>query len=182
MAQYVPFAPNVEVNGETILSFVNAMPAYSSVMLQILEAHGIKNPQAGEWYSQVAWLDAFKEIGEKYGANTLFAIGKVIPSNAQFPPDIDDLEKALACIDIAYHMNHRGGEIGYYKLVSYFEEHRFAVMECQNPYPSNFDKGIITTMARRFKPSDSIVISVELDENHPSRLNGAESCTYKVSW
>ncbi|NJL12855.1 MAG: hypothetical protein HC913_07560 [Microscillaceae bacterium] len=182
MAQYIPFAPDVEVNGETILSFVQAIPAYSNIMLDILKFHGINQPKPGQWYSQESWLNAFKEIGEKYGANTLFAIGKAIPDNAQFPPDIDNLEKALSSIDIAYHMNHQGGEIGYYHLIDFQSEYRFAKMECKNPYPSNFDKGIITAIARKFKPDTAIVVQVELDENYPSRLNGSESCTYKVSW
>lgn len=182
MAQYIPFDSDVEVNGETILSFVNAMPIYRDTMLSILDKHDIKNPIQGEWYSQKGWLNSFKEIGEKYGANTLYAIGKVIPENAQFPPDIDSLEKALASIDVAYHMNHRNGEIGYYKLISFHEDLRTAVMECKNPYPSNFDRGIIMTMTRKFKPEGSIIVNVELDENAPSRLNGAESCTYKVTW
>lgn len=182
MAQYVPFAKNVEVNGQTILSFVNALPAFKVTMEAILANYGLVNIQPEQWYSQKSWLDAFREIGEKYGANTLFAIGKVIPESAKFPPAIDDLEKALSTIDVAYHMNHQNGEIGYYKLISFNSSLRTAVMECKNPYPSSFDRGIITTMARKFRPKDSILVNVEVDNNFPSRLNGADSCTYKVGW
>ncbi|MFP4091793.1 MAG: hypothetical protein ACLFUB_19100 [Cyclobacteriaceae bacterium] len=182
MAQYVSFAKGVEVNGQTILSFVNALPIYKSNMLDILIKHGIKDLEADNWYPQQAWLDAFKEIGEKYGSNTLFAIGKAIPENAKFPPEIKGLENALSAIDMAYHMNHRKGEIGYYKLIEFNSKLRIALMECKNPYPSDFDKGIIATMSRRFKPNDAIVTNVELDRDKPSRLNGANSCTYKISW
>ena len=82
-------------------------------------------------------------------------IGKAIPENADFPPEVDNLEKALGPIDVAYPMNHRGGETGHYKLVSYDEEKKEATMVCNNPYPSEFDRGIITTMLRKFKPLDS---------------------------
>ena len=182
MAQYVPFAPHVEVNGQTILSFVEAIPNYKDIMFGILAKYGLSDIAPDGWYSQASWLLAFKEIGERYGANTLFAIGKAIPEHAIFPKEIDSLQKALAAIDIAYHMNHRNGEIGHYQLVDFNQKYRMAIMECHNPYPSAFDRGIITTMGRRFKPKDSIVVNVELDENKVSRLNGGGSCTYKISW
>ncbi len=181
MAQYIAFSDNVEVNGQTILAFVNALPNYKDQMLITLKNHNLEDIQVERWYSQKSWLDAFKEIGEKYGVNTLFAIGKAIPENAKFPP-INDLKQALESIDIAYKMNHRGGDTGYYKLIEYYENVRFAVMECKNPYPSSFDKGIIMTIARKFKPTNSILVKVEIDENFPSRLNGSDSCTYKVTW
>ena len=182
MAQYIPFAPNIQVNGQTILSFVNAVASYKETMQNILDKHGLQNIAIGGWYSQTAWLNAFREIGEYFGPNTLFAIGKAIPENAIFPPDIIDLKDALNAIDIAYHMNHTAGEIGYYKVLEYHEGIRTAVMECKNPYPSDFDRGIITAMARKFKPEDAIIVKVELDANKPSRLNGAESCHYLVTW
>ncbi|WP_299453603.1 hypothetical protein [uncultured Microscilla sp.] len=182
MAQYIPFEEGIEVNGQTVLSFINALPMFRDDMLEILAKHGISNPKEGEWYPQLAWLNAFKEIGEKYGANTLFAIGKAIPENADFPPDIDNLEKALGAIDVAYHMNHTKGNIGHYTLVKFNEEDKIAIMECRNPYPSNFDRGIITTMARKFKPPSVLMIAVELDTSKPSRLDGAEQCTYRITW
>ncbi|MCC5943588.1 MAG: hypothetical protein JJT94_01530 [Bernardetiaceae bacterium] len=182
MAQFIPFAPNVEVNGQTVLSIVNAFEVGRLYRLSILEEHGIENPQPGEWYSQAAWLNAFKEIADSIGDHTLFSIGKSIPENADFPPDIDNLKKALQAINMAYQMNHRGGDIGYYKLIKFDEQAKIAYMECRNPYPSEFDRGIITTMARRFKPADAMIANVELDTLLPTRLQGAESCTYKVTW
>jgi len=182
MAQYVSFAPNIQVNGQTILSIVNAVAAYKDTMQEFLAKHGLKDIALEGWYSQQTWLDTFRDIGEQFGPNTLFAIGKAIPENAIFPPNIIDLQGALAVIDVAYHMNHTEGEIGYYKLLEFNQGLRMAIMECKNPYPSDFDRGIITTMARKFKPDDAIVVKVELDANKPSRLNGAESCHYIVTW
>lgn len=183
MAQFEPFAPNVEVNGETVLSIVNAFPEYlMSMALKILEDNGISNPVPGQWYSQKAWLGSFHEISKKFGANTLFEIGKVIPANANFPPEIDNLEKALGSIDIAYHMNHQNGDIGYYKLVSFDAAKKEAVMECKNPYPCDFDRGIITTMARKFRPENSNLPTVTLDTSKPSRLDGGNASWYFVRW
>lgn len=178
MAQYEPFAPSVEVNGETVLTTVNSFPEFMRDMaLKMLEEKGIVNPQQGEWYSQKAWLDSFKEIAEKYGSNTLFEIGKGIPSNAKFPPEINSIEKALASIDVAYHMNHRNGDIGFYKLVSHDAANKTLIMQCKNPYPCDFDRGIITTMARKFKTG----VQVALDKNKPSRKDGADDSWYRVT-
>jgi hypothetical protein len=114
MAQFKAFAPNVEVNGETVLSVLDGMGPYKESGLKILADNGIKDPQPGVWYPQQAWLNAFKIIADKIGVCTLLAIGKTIPANAKWPPQVDTVEKALVSIDIAYHINHRGGEIGTY--------------------------------------------------------------------
>ena len=182
MAQFKPFAPNVQVLGQTVLSVVTALANGQDTREEILSRHGIKNAEPQQWYSQEAYLNAFKEISENVGPSTLFIIGKSIPENAKFPPQIDSLEKALSAIDMAYKMNHKGGDIGYYKLVSFDKKERAAVVECKNPYPSEFDRGIITTMLRKFKPADSLRNDVILDTSKPTRIGGADSCTYKVIW
>jgi hypothetical protein len=179
MAQFVPFAPNVEVNGETVLATVNAFPEYMrKIALDILKKNGIENPAPGIWYSQKAWLDSFKEVSLKFGSNTLFEIGKAIPANAKFPPEINNIEKALASIDVAYKMNHRNGDIGFYKLVSHDANTKILVMNCKNPYPCDFDRGIITTMARKFKAG----VVVKLDTTKPSRNEGAEDSWYIITY
>ncbi|NOZ48210.1 MAG: hypothetical protein GXO79_15755 [Chlorobi bacterium] len=182
MASFIAFEDSVEVNGETILSVVHAMAGFETIALQLFKKQGLVDIAPGKWYSQQSWLNVFKEIKDKLGDKTLLVIGKAIPENANFPTKIDTLEKALKSINIAYHMNHRGGEIGYYKLIFYSEKDKKAIMECKNPYPSHFDRGIITSMARKFKPNSAITINVELDTNKPSRLKGDDSCTYIIDW
>jgi len=182
MAQFIHFAPGVEVNGETVLSVINALNMGQDFRREVLKRNGINDPQPGQWYSQESWLKGFREIASKLGDNTLYRIGTAIPENAQFPPDVDNLEKALAIIDVAYNMNHRNGEIGYYKLLSFNAQERKAVMECKNPYPSEFDRGIITTMLRKFKPADSMKYEVILDTTKETRQKGGDSCTYLVTW
>lgn len=181
MAQYRSFAPGVEVNGETVYSIIDGMGGFRSQADRILTKHGIDTPQAGRWYPQQAWLDAFKEIAESVGQTTLFNIGLRIPENAQFPPAIDSLGAALPAIDVAYHMNHRGGEIGHYA----FERSgpKEVKLICNNPYPCSFDRGIITAFCRRFKPKGSLVAAtVRHDDSAGCRDKGGKSCTYIVSW
>lgn len=179
MAQFRPFAPDVEVNGETVLTTVNSFPEFMKEMaFKLLEKNGISNPQPGKWYSQKAWLESFEEIAEKFGSNTLFEIGKAIPANAKFPPEVNSIDKALGAIDVAYHMNHRNGDIGYYKLINVDLNNRQMTMQCKNPYPCDFDRGIITAMGRKFETN----VDVKVDESKPSRKNGAEDSWYQITF
>lgn len=173
-------SPNVEVNGETVNSIIDGMGAFKSTAVKIMAENGIENPQPGMWYKQQAWLNSFKKISEQVGTSTLNAIGQKIPENANFPPEIDDIFKALSAIDIAYHMNHRNGEIGNYKFQKVDE--KSAKIICNNPYPDEFDKGIITAMARRFKPTTSTNVKINIDETQPIRTKGGDSTTFLVSW
>ena len=180
MVQFKAFTANAEVNGETVLSVVDGLGAFKKQASDILMKNGINNPQPGQWYSQQAWLNAFKEIAEKIGARSLNAIGKKIPQNAKFPPGIDTIDKALASIDVAYHMNNRNGEIGYYKYEK--TSAKSGRMICKNPFPCDFDRGIIEAMAQRFKPADSVMVMVDHDKTKSCRKNGAESCEYIITW
>lgn len=180
MAQFKTFEPGVEVNGQTILSVVEGMSNFKNRAIQILEENGISNPQEGKWYSQQDWLNAFKTISESIGSVTLYQIGIKIPENADWPPEIDNIDKALSSIDIAYHMNHQKGEIGHYTYEKTGD--RTGTMVCNNPYPCDFDRGIIEAVAKKFKPKDSIRVKVEHDNTKPCRKKGDDSCTYHIAW
>ncbi|MFW9997033.1 MAG: hypothetical protein ACFFD4_33630 [Candidatus Odinarchaeota archaeon] len=185
MAQFVANDRNVLVNGRTIMSIVDGMGLFSSLVEYFFHRAGLPRPceivaDENHWYPQQKWLDAFRLISEKVGAKTLFLIGKKIPENAAFPPDINNIEAALESINIAYHMNHKNyreggiGSYGYEKTPGKNE----AIMVCDNPYPCDFDLGIITAMAKRF----SRWAIVTHDDSQPCRKHGAESCTYTVTW
>lgn len=173
-------SPSVEVNGETVHSIIDGMGAFKAKALKILADNGIDNPQPGKWYNQQAWLNAFKAISEQIGASTLNAIGQKIPENAKFPPEIDEIHKGLASIDVAFHMNHRNGIIGNYKYEKIDDKNVKII--CSNPYPDEFDKGIITAMTRKFKPANVINVKVHVDETQNTRTKGGDSTTFLVSW
>ena len=77
-------------------------------------------------------------------------------------------------------MNHRGGEIGRYKFESLGSNS--AKIICNNPYPCDFDMGIISAMARRFLPSTSTGVTVEHLESSKCRKTGNDNCSYIVKW
>ena len=179
MAEFVALARNVEVNGQTVLSVVDGMGAFRNLAVEILKRHGIADPKPDTWYGQQSWLDAFKEIFERVGKSTLVQIGQKIPENAKFPPEIDSIEKALASVDVAYHLNHRGGEIGHYSFSKLGRS--AAKMVCANPYPCEFDQGLVKSVAKRFLPPGKTAV-VAHDDAQPCRRKGGASCTYLVNW
>jgi hypothetical protein len=167
------------VNGQTVLAVLSGMGAFKDSGSRILERHGIANPGPAGWYPQQAWLDAFREIAQTIGARTLHQIGLSIPRTAKFPPGLDTLEKALASIDVAYHLNHRGGEIGHYTFAKTGPSQ--ATITCRNPYPCELDRGLIEAMVNQFKPKGTFP-RVEHDPSKPCRTKQGDSCTYLISW
>lgn len=180
MKTFQASSPSVEVNGETVYSIIDGMGAFKTKAITILAENGINDPKPGMWFKQQDWLNAFKTISEKVGALTLNTIGQKIPENAQFPPQITEIHGALASINQAYHMNHRNGSIGDYKYEKTGE--KSATIVCTNPYPDEFDKGIITAIGRKFKPSGSFSVKVNIDLSKPQRSKGDDSTTYLVTW
>lgn len=179
MAQFKAFSADVEVLGEVVLSFINVMGAFRSVALGVLADHGITDPVGTRWYSQQAWLDSFKTIAEKVGPNTLYQIGRQIPEQANFPPGLDSVDKVLSDLDRAYQISHRGGEAGHYDFKALGMN--TGRMICNNPYPCEFDRGVIQALAQRFEPPGAMV-SVRHEDLSPCKKLGAESCTYIVTW
>ncbi len=186
MAEYTSFEPGVEVLGDVLSAFVAGFPPeFRESGLAILAKHGIGAPRPGEFYPLQSFLNAMKEIGENYSDQMLFRVGQQIALYAKLPPEIDSLEKSLASIDVAYHMNHRAGNIGQY---GYAREHTSshamnkAKMVCANPYPCAFDRGVIEGFAQRFKPPQCLDVVVRHDDSQPCRRHGGDSCTYIIAW
>ncbi len=198
--EFVAFEPGIEVNGQTVWAVVDGFSLDRRVPSRILVeqgigalgADGIVKLDPSGWYSQEAWLRAFKRIAEALGPNMLFTIGKRIPENAIFPPFVTDIASAISSIDVAYHLNHRkAGEvmfdegtgamlegIGHYGFERPHPTKPLIVARCEDPYPCDFDRGIVTAMARRFEHTSSVV---HVDE-HACRKHGGNACTYYVRW
>ena len=189
----------IEIIGAALTSFFGGLGAFQSIADRILGelAYGSQKPDGTYYFEPEKWYPAgpnvqmFFLLKERVGANTLRQAGRSVPEKAIFPPDIDTIHKGLASIDVAYHMNHgQNGQplldpatgvmkdlIGHYKTQN-FEGHNEIHVISDTPYPSEFDEGIVTAMARRFEPGARISLHPE----RPTRLSGGDSCTYVVRW
>jgi hypothetical protein len=195
--QFQPFEPNIEVNGQTVYSIVDGFRLFRRLASAVLQQEGIGTMKSdGDlqldregWYSQAAWLRAFARIAEEAGNGALHAIGRQIPENAVFPPSVVEIHGAMRAIDVAYHLNHRKhGQIMFNPATGVMLDgigsygcrragERKIFMDCRNPYPCDFDRGIVMSMARKFEPHAAV------EHDHGScRKQGADVCTYVVTW
>jgi hypothetical protein len=197
--QYKVFEPGIEVSGTSVAAVVDGFKKYPTVAMKYLAKFRLtknttgKEPQvdSSAWYPLEDWLAACESIANEVGLNSLYGIGKTVPENATFPPHVKDIQSALSSIDVAFHMNHRKGGvvmfnpengqmlegIGHYGMEVVPNENRI-ICVCENPYPCDFDRGLITAMANRFEP----LARTAHDNEAPCRKNGADSCTYVVMW
>lgn len=190
MAAYQVENKEIQASGASIQAFIDGLGTYKEVGLEILKKHGIVDPKPERWYSLQANLNAYRELENTVGNSTLFVIGEKIPKNAVFPPEIDNIEKALASIDIAYHMNHSvDGKIMFDPATGQMTEgighYHFemtgdnqAKITCDNPYPTYFDEGIIFAIAQRFNDASF----VRLEEGALTRSQGGDKDVYIIQW
>lgn len=179
MVEFKARASRVEVSGAAVLAVLKGMGAFEAMGRRFLADNGIVDPSEANWYPQQAWLDTFRTIAERVGPATLRLIGTKIPQTAQWPATINSVEQALASIDVAYHMNHRGGEIGHYRLER--AGPKSALMVCANPYPCAFDMGIIEATVQRFSPQGHLP-QITHDGAIGCRRSGRPACGYQIAW
>lgn len=191
MSEYQTYSLTAEVNGRSILSFVKGMPDNEDIAFSILADNGITDIEDDKWYSQQAWLKSFKEIAEKIGSKTLRCIGSKIIESAKFPCCINSVGSALASLDQAYHMNHRiNGKvlfdhetgtmlegIGHYKFKK-LGENEFRII-CENPYPCDFDKGVIKGTVEKFLLPNQKAEYYK-DSKSGCRKKSSSKCTFHI--
>lgn len=193
-----PVSPDLQVLGAAVNSIVEGFGAFrilasrslTDVDIGTIDARGAFHLDKAAWYSLADYLRAYSRIERDLGSSFVYSAGLTIPRTALFPAAIHDVETATRSIDVAYHMNHgRNGEalfdektgtmgegIGHYHVQS--AGARLLRIVCENPYPCDFDRGIVEAMAKRFEPSAKVLH----DPKQACRKFGGESCTFQVEW
>ncbi|WP_408959794.1 hypothetical protein [Natrinema sp. 74] len=171
---------DAEVIGRSPLSYVAAGESVSSfVGKQItnkLAEYGLEDIESEEWYPLAIPLAMLYDMRDEYGGVRMRNMGQNVPKHVEFPPNLTDVDNALRGIDQAYHQNHRGDGIGSYEFRMDGENE--GVMTCENPYPCEFDKGLIQGVARKF--ADNPVDVEEVGDE--CRSDGGQHCEYRVNW
>ncbi|MCA9701370.1 MAG: hypothetical protein KC431_27860, partial [Myxococcales bacterium] len=101
--QYVAFDPDIEILGAAVMATFGGFGPFRAIVERVLTRIGLAdNDGSGRgqidvdrWYLQQAWLDALREVDERYGPEVLFNIGAEIPNNAVFPTAAVDVHSAV---------------------------------------------------------------------------------------
>ena len=133
---------------------------------------GVGSVRSEEWYPLSAVLDAAATVAEAVGTDAIAAggwqCGNVVADDAMTVPE------ALAALDGAYRRHHRGDAGGYgFRQIGPTDGR----IECSTPYPCVLDRALVEGVART--AADSYV---SLAEVSTCRDDGAERCTYELSW
>jgi hypothetical protein len=177
-----PLTSRCEVWGGSLLGVAHGLEGAGvswDQVLSLLAASGIQQPEAEGWYPLKGHLAFLAKAEAAHGREALRAMGRAIPDTSRFPPELENMERALGLLDVAYQVNHRGGPIGRYHL-RHFEPGRAEIC-CENPYPCDVDLGILERLVERFGqggPTRSVV-------HRPGpecRCQGAQSCLFDLRW
>lgn len=169
-----------EVVGRSPMSYVAASESITEFMgkqtKHKLANYGVEELDPDEWYPLKVPLAMLFDMREDYGESSMRNMGRHIPEHVEFPPDIEGAEEALQSVHQAYQHNHRGTEIGTYEFEKTGEKE--GQMVCENPYPCEFDQGLIRGVAENF--TDSFVDVEEIGDE--CRADGGKRCTFHVEW
>jgi hypothetical protein len=142
-----------------------------------------------DWYPLDAFLRAFERIKQEVAPMVLKEAGQYVLEEAVLPATVTDILSNLKSLDAAYHLNHaKQGEpmldlasgrmeegIGHYLFKQ--DGPRAARIECDTPYPCEFDEGVCRGAALRFQPNASVT-----HDTRGCRSRGDAACTYFVRW
>ena len=155
---YISLDSVAAINGNTLRALIASFHL-PHLAREMLVRYGLPaDPEPGHWYPLQAWLDVLSELELFYGEHTVYPVGLQIISTSVWPTHIATLEQALRALDESCRLNVQGKTIGYYRVEG--EYPRQMVVECLTPTPVSFECGIITGLAREFKPADSLRVQV----------------------
>lgn len=189
--------PGIEVDGRNVRNVIDAFRLVPRIALEAFARHGIGRVLEGgtidvatdRWYPMDAWVAVLDDILDRVGPAKMTEVGTLVPQYATFPPHVTALDQALVSLDIAYHLNHRKDGrvmfepaadmmlegIGHYRFT--LAGPRRGTIDCDNPYPCDFDRGIPVGLGNRFGQRIRVTHT-----DAGCRKAGAVRCIYDVAW
>jgi hypothetical protein len=179
MTNKIKYDMNAEVTAKLPLGVFEVLRRLGVDPQPFIERHNLENLQADSWLPISDYLALLEDV-QKNANNyyTLISVGSKIPELADKMPETFTLQDLFRNMNDSYHINHRNGEIGNY-FVEFLAENHIRVI-AQNPYPSDFDYGLVWGGAKYFAPKGTFVKVVRAES--PSRLKGDDHCIYDITW
>jgi len=174
-----PSVSGIEVTGEWVRTVAAGVEKFSADSREsartVLRDAGLAEADPGEWYSLAGYINAVATIHDLVGDQAVHALGQRVARTVPFPDDAESVPAALAALDEACRAGHRGGDLGGYAFRQIGDDD--GRVECRTPYPCAFDRGIVEGTA--VAHADGFVCVCEVGA---CRTDGADRCTYEVSW
>ncbi|WNG15822.1 hypothetical protein [Cystobacter fuscus] len=172
--------PGVEVQGPIVQALIASVEIVRPEVLRILASHGISASSPRPGYPLPEVLRCLDDIQGRVGRVTVRAIGQQVPRHTAFPPHITSFAMALFLMNAAYRTNHQGAEhIGGYHHEPV--DGQSSRMRCDNPYPCDFNQGVLEGLYARFTGRGTLRLRIE-HETEDCRTRGATACTYRLKW
>ncbi len=166
----------VQIIGQTILSIKKAFLSDKLATKFIVKAVG-EDIDPTKFYPARAFLQALRDIGTKMSPTVLKKVGAMIIESAKWPPGVDSFEDGLQSISVAYKMNHRPNDVNVIGDYIYEKkDDKSWTLTCTNPYPCDFDEGIIKGVAKAFNAHVNVKHAVG-----DCRKNGNRKCVYLIN-
>ncbi|SFQ81245.1 hypothetical protein [Hymenobacter arizonensis] len=176
--RYISFDPLAEINGDSVRAVLTGV-FLPHQCREMMGRHGLPAlPRPGQWYPMQAWLNLLAEIEQQFGPRTLYQTGLLMVDHGVFPTGMPTLLAALQALDGVYQTNVRGVRMGYYRASEVAA--RELRMERCTPHPVEFEHGVVTGLARRYKPAGAVRLSVDLDPSGPAE--GLYKNSFRVTW
>ncbi len=170
----------IMVQGETARMVIDGLGELKKKARHILSEYGLERPRPDRWYSHEDLAKLLREVATHGGPFTLYNAGTYVADTMRFPPQVDSMDQALRWLGSAHETAHRGEELGAYTVEG--TEMGSVTVISSSLYPCDFDRGLIETTARRFRPAQSRRVSLMHYESSPCRESGGEYCMYSVKW
>jgi len=181
--KYQAFDPKAEVNGYSMLGFIQCVRKED--IWPYLEAHDLTEINPEGWYPVQKWLDVLSDLAEMRPGQAMFdfvAVGMKVTELSPFPPEWNALpfHKALVLCAESYMSGlHRGGDVGEVRVELVNPKH--IKENIRTPYPDDFWYGICYGGCRRFLPPGTH-FTVYYDPDAPRREQGGEWTLIHITW
>ncbi len=173
---------SAEVSHWLLFYILHTLPEQEDQIKDLLYKYELNPEEPTRWYNLNAILMVLRELYAQCGPDVLFSLGKEVPKRWFKNTDHLSLEDGLERLNEFYQDQHRGGDIGYYRLIYFNQDRKEAKVECHNPYPCYWDRGILTGLTRLCRGGQGFSFHIELDAYRPSRLHGSDSSFYNIMW
>ena len=170
----------VEVSGAFIASFLESLGPYQRraevIVLEYCESRDDRII-SGCFYPLGGFLDALRRFEEQFGSEFITGFGALMAEKMVLPFFIRGPEEALAGLDIIFRLHHKNGQpdLGGYR---WYAQPGGGRMICDNPYPCDFDRGMLAGLLNRFGSPARL----RHDQPHVCRSRGGDACIYVVEW